>query len=50
MLEYLRERRDGEVWRVDALGVRRRPHIKKNKERVLEYLRERRDGVWMLWM
>ena len=43
MLEYLRERRDGEVSRVDAVDVMGRPPVKCN-DRVLEYLRERRDG------
>ena len=42
----MRERRDGEVWGVDAVGVRGRPPI-KCKDRLLEYLRGIRDGeVW----
>ena len=46
MFEYLSERNDGEVWRVDAVFMRRRQPI-KCKDRVLEYLRKRRYGeVW----
>ena len=36
VLEYLIERRDGEVWRVDAVCVKGRTP-KKCKDRVLEY-------------
>ena len=43
MLENLRETRDRDVWRVDAVDVRGIPTI-KCKDRALEYLRERRDG------
>ena len=35
VLEYLRERMDKELWRVDDVGVRGRPPIKCN-HRVLE--------------
>ena len=46
VLEYLREKNVGEVWRVDAERVTGRLTI-KCKERVLEYLSERRDGeIW----
>ena len=37
LLEYLRERREREAWRVDAVGVARRQPI-KCKDIVLEYL------------
>ena len=49
MLEYLRERRDGDVWRFDAVGVNRRLPI-KCEDRALDYLRERRGGEGMLWI
>ena len=39
----MREWRDGKVWRVDAVGVRGRPHT-KCKDRVLEYFIEKKDG------
>ena len=42
MFEYLRETRDGEVWRVDAVGVRGKQPI-KYKDRVLENLGVRED-------
>ena len=43
MLEYLKERRDGEIWRVEAPGVITRQPI-KCKDQVLENSIERRDG------
>ena len=48
VLEYLKERRNREIWSVYAVGVRCRRPI-KSKERVLEYLWEKRNGAWMLW-
>ena len=45
-MEYLRKGRDGEVWRVEAVGIKLRPKT-KCKDRLLEPLRGRRDGeVW----
>ena len=43
MLQYFWEKRDGDIWRVDAVGVRGIQPIKKCKDRGLEYISKRRD-------